>query len=1048
MTENTIVFYDPSFPYEGSRPEGEQLEQLRRTYTVVDAEGLSTALQSGLADCLIHLHGAYFPKQAWPEILSFLLKGGGLIHMGGAPFKQPVSLEEGAWSSKGEQTAYHQELGIHEALVVDGSRAAFLRHNPDLPLLESREHLFSVEPTFGLILHVTHERDQLQQATGSSGPMNACISPLLSGVSEEDREVSAPVVLLEYVRGRFAGGRWLFVNQQLQAGFWTEEGLEALKEWTAYCSAGVTEIWLKPSYAVYYEGEWAHLTLQIQKIVPASVSGLSKSDSIQWSMEISVTRQGETSPLWHKNLGIHATEEIQYKTFNIPVDVTPGLYHIICSAVSETGERRILRQGYWGYDKELPEQGEFLTTDRDYFRKDGKPFPVVGMTYMTSDVGRKFVHLPNAALWDRDMQTMKEAGINWIRTGLWSAWRHLMFEDGHASEEILRAIDAFILTAAKHKLEVTFTFFAFAPAAWEGLNPYLDPRSVQAQKRFIASVVSRHKDTANVQWDLINEPSLFDPMRIFTGPRTLGDPFEKAEYIKWLQQRHGSIEALQDRWNMTATELPDFAAVTLPEQTDIAFDIEDVKKLKKNTRWLDYTLFGMDMHNRWAEELRSTIRSIQPRHLVTVGQDEALGRGPRPSPLFYAESVDYTNVHTWWLNDSLLWDGIFGKNPDKPLLVQETGIMYVEQPDNRAKRMEEELRNMLERKYAYAFASGGAGAIHWLWNTNYYMDNVCESNIGAVRADGTQKPEADVSYDFGAFMQSIAGLFEERELEDVAVVFPYSNDFSSRRFACEATARLTRVMGYELRQPIRALSEYHLDSLVTERPQLIIVPSAHNFSDAAFHTLLTHIGQEGGTLLFTGPLGLDEYWKPTTRAEFIAGPQKLANVTREETVFINGRRYIASFGGKKIGELNKEVPALDDGRRRSCEVQTFIHGKGKILWCPLPLELNERTDVLKSLYETALQEAEAAQSALTWVQGGDHPGIYGTRLRFREGSLYIFISETGEDCEIEVKDEESGVLYSMNLEAERAVLFAADLTGSLLGVYRNAAIKTSLHAKS
>ncbi|MDP4097033.1 beta-galactosidase [Paenibacillus sp. P96] len=1048
MTENAIVFYDPSFPYEGARPEGELFEELRNTYTLVDAEGLPAALQSGSADCLIHLHGSYFPKQAWPEIKSFLLNGGGLICIGGAPFKQPVSLEQGAWSIKGEQTAYHQELGIHEALAVDGSRAASFRHNPDLPLLEGREHLFSVEPTYGLILHVTRERDQLQQATGSSGPMNARITPLLCGVSAEGREVSAPVVLLEYVRGHYAGGRWLFVNQQLQEGFWTEEGLKALQEWAAYCSAGVTEIWLKPSYAVYYEAERAHMTLQIQKITPVPASGLSKSSSTQWSMELFVTRQGDNEPLWHKTLEIQATEEIQYATFNIPVDVTPGLYQITCTAISESGERRTLRQGYWGYDKELLEQGDFLSAERDYFKKADKPFPVVGMTYMTSDVGRKFVHLPNAALWDRDMQTMKEAGINWIRTGLWSAWRHLMFEDGHASEEILRAIDAFILTAAKHELEVTFTFFAFAPAAWEGLNPYLDPRSVQAQKRFIASVVSRHKDTVNVQWDLINEPSLFDPMRIFTGPRTLGDAFEKAEYVKWLQQRHGSIEALQDRWNMTSTELPDFDAVTLPEQTDIAFDIEDVKKLKKNTRWLDYTLFGMDMHNRWAEELRATIRSIQPRHLVTVGQDEALGRGPRPSPLFYAESVDYTNVHTWWLNDSLLWDGIFGKSPDKPLLVQETGIMYVEQPDNRAKRTEEELRNLLERKYAYAFASGGAGAIHWLWNTNYYMDNVCESNIGALRADGTQKPEADVSYDFGAFMQSIAGLFEERRLEDVAVVFPYSNDFSSRRFACEATARLTRVMGYELRQPIRALSEYHLASLATEQPKLIIVPSAHNFSDDALDTLLGHIEQEGGTLLFTGPLGLDEYWKPTSRAETIAGSQKLANVAREETVFINGYRYIASFSGKKIGELNKEVPAQENGVRKGCEVQTFGHGKGKIMWCPVPLELNERTDVLKSLYETALQEADVAKPALTWVKGGDHPGLYGTRLRFREGSLYIFISETAEESEIEVKDEESGVLYSFNLKADRAMLFAADLEGSLLSVYRDAQVKSMLHTTS
>src|SRR5699024_6720299 len=110
-------------------------------------------------------------------------------------------------------------------------------------------------------------------------------------------------------------------------------------------------------------------------------------------------------------------------------------------------------------------------------------------------------------------------------------------------------------------------------------------------------------------------------------------------------------------------------------------------------------------------------------HLVTVGQDEALA-GQRPSPFFYGEAVDYTTNHTWWLLDDLLWDGIFTETPDKANLIQETGIMYVEQPNNLAKRTEYELRNILERKYAYAFSTGGAGAVQWLWNTNYYMNNI------------------------------------------------------------------------------------------------------------------------------------------------------------------------------------------------------------------------------------------------------------------------------------------------------------------------------------
>src|SRR5699024_11747930 len=103
--------------------------------------------------------------------------------------------------------------------------------------------------------------------------------------------------------------------------------------------------------------------------------------------------------------------------------------------------------------------------------------------------------------------------------------------------------------------------------------------------------------------------------------------------------------------------------------------------------------------------------------------------------------------YTLWLLYDLRIDGSYTKTPDKANLIQATSIMYVEQPNKLAKRTEYELRNILERKYAYAFSTGGAGAVQWLWNTNYYMNNINESNIGAIRADGTEKPETDVSYD-------------------------------------------------------------------------------------------------------------------------------------------------------------------------------------------------------------------------------------------------------------------------------------------------------------
>jgi len=1020
----SIVFYDKTFPYMGLRPNEDQLAQLSENHQVVDADNLLTALEE--ADSLIHLHGSYFPKASWGAILKFLQQGGGLLHTGGAPFKSPVYNEAGEWIIEVEQTTYHQDLQIHEALAVDIKPIDRLIHAVEIPLFAGLEGLFTIEPTYGFVLHVTKSSD-LPHEGGSSGPMDAHIYPLLKGISSDDREVAAPAVLIENTKGAFAGGRWIFINQQLGSSFWSVEGIRALTEWSAFCARGVTEIWLKPNYACYDPGDRATLTLQLQSLNPRY------QDKWSFHLELSKETDGQADQLWTGTTVMNNSRELSFSRIIVPITIEAGYYEVICNAQSDSGETRILRQGFWGWDEQLLSQGEPITVDRDYFRKNGQPLPIVGMTYMTSDVARKYLFMPNASVWDKDMAQMSKAGINLIRSGIWTSYRNIMYIDGHPYEEVLRAIDAFILTAKKHELELTFNFFAFTPEAWEGVNPYLDPRSVEAQKRFIAAIVSRHVQSTNVHWDLINEPSMFDPKRIFKGPQTLKDPFEKQAYVEWLQERHGSIRLLQQRWNMTPAELPDFASIVPPEASEINFHFQDMVHAKKGTRWLDYTLFTMEMHNRWAQQLTETIKSIQPKHLVTVGQDEGLG-DQRPSPFFYAEAVDYTTVHSWWLMDQLVWDGIFSKDTFKPNLIQETGIMYVETPDGRAKRSELELRNILERKYAYALSTGGAGAVQWLWNTNFYMDNINESNIGALRADGTEKPEADVSYDFGRFIQESAAYFEERKLEDIVAVFPYSNDFSNRKMAVDATSKLTRVFNYELKVPFRAVGEYHLDSLTKESPKLIIVPSAHNFSEGAFNNLISHIEAHGGTLLMTGPIGIDEYWKPVSRLTETIGQTQLANVVREERMELNDTNWPVSFGANRIAQVNKEI-VIGEGQDDSAKVKEYAIGKGHLIWCNVPIELNERSEPLVALYRHALAAA-GVNEELTWLQGGELPGIYGRKLAFRDGALMIFVSEYGYDAEIEVIDPVTGSTYRFMLEKERSVLFMIDAGGQVVSTYR------------
>ncbi|MFD1138459.1 beta-galactosidase [Paenibacillus urinalis] len=1043
MRQKTVVLYDPTFPYSGTLPSEEALKQLADC-RIVRADELSGALEREETACFVNVHAPYFPKEAWVSILRFLERRGGLISSGGAPFKLPVRREGEAWVIEAEQTTYHQELYIHEMLRVDASKVTSLTSLDTVPLMEGHTRLFDIKDTWNLVPHTTKSSD-LPQQMGSSGPMSTQIYPLIKGKTTEGREISAPVVLWENSRGTYAGSRWLFILQPLTDSFWDNGGAGRLEAWSQFCAKGVTELSVKPGYASYAAGEQAVLTIQTQRLAPDR-NGNEVPE--EWSFDLSVTRSdsriqnaedhrnGEAEiPVWQHRCTMQITTEQNYVRLSVPVPIQHGMYNIICRIEAGDGEKRVLRQGYWGKDPALLAEGKLITRSRDYFIKDDRPLPVVGMTYMTSDVARKFLFLPNVNVWDRDMAQMAEAGINWIRTGVWTAYRNIMQVDGHASEEVLRAIDAFLLTAKRHGLQVTFTFFSFTPETWEGMNPYLDPQSVEAQKRFIRSIVSRHTATTHVDWDLINEPSMFDPARIFaSGPRSARDPFEKKAFIKWLQQRHIGIERLQEAWNMSPAELPNFGSALIPEPEEINFDVQDMHQAKKGTRWLDYCLFSMDMHNEWASQLVRTIKELCPNHFVTVGQDEALG-AQRPSPFFYESAVDYTTVHSWWLNDDLVWDGIFTKTPNKPNVIQETGIMYVETPDGRAKRSELELRSILERKYAYAFSTGGAGAIHWIWNTNYYMDNANESHIGALRADGTEKPEADISYAFGSFMKEIRDLFTDRHLEEIAVVFPYSNDFSNRALAFDATTRLTRILSYNLKQPFRAVSEYHLESLDDVSPKLIIVPSPHNMDTGSLEQLFELVERKGLTMLVTGPIGVDAYWRVSRRADHLLGERLLTNVQREEMLSINGHAFPVSYGHRRIAEVAKEAFHSTDSAASMDQIRSVPLGKGRLLWCPLPIELNGREEPIVKLYRHAMQEA-AVLSELDWIKGEDLPGIYGRKLSFDGGALYTFVSEYAWDAPIEIKDKQTGVSYAFLLEKQRSVLYAVDSKGQLISVYR------------
>jgi hypothetical protein len=133
---------------------------------------------------------------------------------------------------------------------------------------------------------------------------------------------------------------------------------------------------------------------------------------------------------------------------------------------------------------------------------------------------------------------------------------------------------------------------------------------------------------------------------------------------------------------------------------------------------------------------------------------------------------------------------------------------------------------VLERKYAYAFASRAAGVVEWAWNINPYMPIDNESTIGFFRPDGTAKPELDVVPRFAKFFRDAAPYLDDFAPDPVVVVIPQSRLFMNRPAALDGARRIVRVLAERFGIVPTAISDLRLTPERLRDARLVIVPSA------------------------------------------------------------------------------------------------------------------------------------------------------------------------------------------------------------------------------
>ena len=660
----------------------------------------------------------------------------------------------------------------------------------------------------------------------------------------------------------------------------------------------------------------------------------------------------------------------------------------------------------------------------DGMTRDGQPFLPVGTNYFTTaENGWDFSGPRNAATWEHDFAAMQAHGVSFVRTGVWMPNARFIDGDlGAVNERFLRNLEAFLLSAQRHKIAVNFTFFAFAPKVGTPRpedppqDPYLDPYLLRSEQAYVRSVVAAFRAVPFLSWDLINEPSVTNPAHVFSGNYPLNDSLEQAAWHTWLRAHYPTLEALAAAWTTTPERLTSFDSIPVPAVADLTYNRYGNPR---QVRALDYNLFAQDLFRDWAAMMVRTIHETGSTQLVDVGQDEG-GVTNRVLNHFYASAgLSFTTNHTYWEDDSLLWDSVAAKVNGTPNITGETGYQPAWSPDGAWRYDELTGVGLTERKWALGFAAGSTGAMQWDWAR--------EVDFGMERSDGSAKVWEQMMRDLGHFATDAAPYAAHFELPETAIVLPQSLQLSVyNSYALQAQQTAVRALYQQAHGAAYSVGEYQVEKELGT-PKLILLPSPMGLSEPAWEVIEARV-RSGATLLITGPFDADQHFHELDRRTALGLPYT--------TQALQLREQKMSYPGSPSGETftfpGKTTTVLTQATMPNGETWHEAQvGQGRILLAAFPLELSQNLPALGRVYAYAMQQAHVAPSVTTPTLD---PGILVCPTEYAAATLYVITSETASTT-VTFHDRRSNRDFSSPLAAGRAALLMIGTDGKVLASY-------------
>lgn len=978
-----VVFWEEGFPAVGApAPDRGVLDSaLGRFDAVFRGSGAFGKLLDDHEPALVVLpYGSAFPAEAWGPFLRYLGRGGSFVQLGGSPFAAPVDGRPGARTAPSPNPSLAHRLGFVRAEPAEASRVvtweviAAARAGPAPLSLDgfSPRHV----PALDVLLSGPASRPD---ESGSDGPREGVLTPLVVGRSAEGTPRAAPVFRIDRVGGEFAGGRWLFA---LGDGTLPPSTLSAL---FASAAEGASVLSVRPAWAAFRPGEAPRTIVRLEG--PRPREGEAAPSPVEVELLDPKGRRvsrGEVR-LAREGTGWSGLLELPPLGAKAP----RGLYTLRAGGASS---------GFLVQEAADLAGGPLLGAQGSFLARDGRPFAAAGMTFMDPSSQRRLFLEPDPLAWEDEFAAMEKAGVNLVRTGIWTGWKLHAPEAGRPTEGLLRAVEALVATARRHGMPVVLTLFAFLPETWGGGHPYLSPGALEAQRTFAGALASRLAGARDVAWDLINEPSFADPSSLWR-TRPAGGTVETEGFARWLEASplFDPGDDPRARWRMRPDE-----PISLPAAED--FEDRLLSGGRRPYRALDFRLFAQDAFRGWALDLSRTLAAAGSRGPVTVGTDEG-GTGEMPNPLFFGDAVGFTQVHSWWNGADLSWDTLAVRVPGRPALVGETGLMSYERADAAPWLDTASRRRVLSRKLALSLGAGGAGAVAWAWRTNPLMPSANEAGIGLFRADGTARPELDPFRSFARFAARLTLLLSEPRPEEVAVVLPLSRLGPGGELVGEASRRAVRLLEGELRLPSRIVAEGRLATDLAGA-RLVVVPSPGALTRRGWEALL-EAARAGATVLVTGPFDDDPWGRSTGRAKELGLPPGDRVLSPLEPVTLpGGARSALRFRGGLLERARgaAALPAGTAADRGPAEtvstVRTLPLGEGRLVLFPLPIELAEESPVAVALYALV---AEAAGVSAPARVVPDDPSLYLRTVSMTDALLLAVDGPPGEPTSVRLR---------------------------------------------